>query len=179
MKLLQLLVVCYFLVFFCSCEEGEKLAVSQLDDASETLPDQISWDVTVDFIDSSFKKAVLTARKALIYEKRKETVLDSGLKVVFFSSKTGKRASVLTADSAKIDDITKDMMAMGNVIVISDSNQTKLETELLMWKNRDEKLYSTEFVRITSPDEKLQGYGFESDLNLTNYKIFKVSGETK
>jgi len=34
-------------------------------------------------------------------------------------------------------------------------------------------------VRITSPDEKLQGYGFESDLNLTNYKIYKVSGETK
>lgn len=179
MKLLQLLIVCFIILFFCSCEEEEKLAVSQQIDATETLPDQISWDVTVDFIDSSFTKAVLTAKKALIFEKRKETLLDSGLKVVFFSSETGKRASVLTADSARIDDVTKDMMAMGNVVVISDSNQTRLETELLMWKNKDEKLYSTEYVKITSPDEKLQGYGFESDLNLTNYKIFKVSGETK
>jgi LPS export ABC transporter protein LptC len=179
MKLLIIIIVCVNMLFFCSCEEEEKVSTNEMDEHSETLPDQISWDVTVDFIDSSFTKAVLTARKALIYEKRKETILDSGLKVVFFSSKTGKRASVLTADSAKIDDITKDMMAMGNVVVISDSNQTKLETDLLMWKNKDEKLYSTEFVKITSPDEVLKGWGFESDLNLTNYKIFRVSGEAK
>ncbi len=179
MKLLLILVLSINLLFVLSCEEETKLASSQNYDDSETLPDQISWDVKVNFIDSSFTKAVLTATKALIYEKRKETLLDSGLKVIFYSSKTGERASVLTADSAKIDDTTKDMMAMGNVVVISDSNQTTLKTNLLMWKNSAEKLYSTEFVQISSPNEKLQGWGFESDLNLTNYKIFKVSGETK
>jgi hypothetical protein len=48
-----------------------------------------------------------------------------------------------------------------------------------MWDNGSQKLYSTEFVTITSPNEKIQGYGFESDQNLTNYKIFKVSGVKK
>ena len=179
MKPLVLIIICISVLFFIACDEEIKLSVQDKIDKSETMPDQISWDIEVNFIDSSFTKAILTARKALIYEKKKETFLDSGMRVVFFSSKTRKRASVLTADSAKIDDNTKDMLAMGNVLVISDSTHTKLETNLLMWKNKDEKLYSTEFVRITTPYEKLKGWGFESDLNLTNYKIFKVSGETK
>ena len=179
MKMLVSVIFASLLLFVISCEEEKKLPVTEKIDDSETMPDQISWDIKVNFTDSSFTKAILTARKAMIYEKRKETKLDSGLKVVFFSSDSRKRASVLTADSAKIDDITKDMLAMGDVVVISDSTQTKLETDLLMWKNEEEKLYSTEYVEITTPDEHLTGWGFESDLNLTNYKIFKVSGETK
>ena len=179
MKSFILLITCLYLLLFIACEEEKKIDVDNKIDKSEIVPDQISWDIEVNFIDSSFTKAILTARKARIFDEKKETLLDSGLKLIFFSSKTRKRASVLTADSAKIDDNTKDMLAMGNVLVISDSTHTRLETNLLMWKNEDEKLYSTEFVEITTPYEKLKGWGFESDLNLINYKIFKVSGETK
>jgi LPS export ABC transporter protein LptC len=108
-----------------------------------------------------------------------ETYLDGGLQVEFYSRSSGKRVSFLTADSAKIDDRTKNMLAWGHVVVIGDSSHSRLETSILHWDNKTQKLYSTEFVKITSPGEKLQGYGFESDQNLTNYKIFKVSGEQK
>ena len=35
------------------------------------------------------------------------------------------------------------------------------------------------FVKIVSPKETIEGIGFESDRDLTNYRIFNVSGEAK
>ncbi len=143
------------------------------------VPDQMGWDVEVMFFDSSRTKAILNARKASVFNDRMETVLEGGIRVEFMSKTSGKRVSLLTANSAVVDDKTRDMLARGNVVVISDSTNTRLETELLKWDNATQKLYSTEFVTITSPLEKLQGYGFESDQTLTNYTIKRVRGEQR
>ncbi len=142
-------------------------------------PDQTGWNVTVRFVDSSTTKAILVAGRTRVYQKRNETLLDGGIEVQFFSTETGERTSKLTADSAVIDDNTKNMVAKGNVIVIADSSGTKLETSVLHWNNKTRKIYSSEYVEITSASETLKGWGFESDENLNNYKIFKVSGEKR
>ena len=84
--------------------------------------------------------------------------------------------SHLVADSAKIDDKTRDMFAFGNVVVVSDSTGSRLETQVLEWNNRTQRLYSNEFVRINTPNETIEGYGFESDPSLKNYRISRVSG---
>lgn len=166
---------------FISCEiKKENPSEKIIDSVSvETIPDQISWDFEAIFIDSSFTKAILNARRARIYNDRQETLLDSGLKVEFMSKTSGKRVSLLTADSARIDDNTKNMLARGNVFVVADSSNTTLETSLLEWDQKTQKLYSTEYVKIVSPNEVITGIGFESDPNLTNYKIKKVSVEQK
>jgi LPS export ABC transporter protein LptC len=163
-----------------SCKENKVEPKTLRDTLNlETAPDQTSWDNDVLFIDSSFTKARLKAKRGRVYEKRMQTVLDGGLYVEFYSKWTKKRMSHLTADTAEINDRTKDMLARGNVIVISDSSNTKVETSLLHWNNQTQMFYSTEFVKVTSPKEVIQGYGFESDQNLVNYKIFRVSGERK
>jgi LPS export ABC transporter protein LptC len=163
-----------------SCEEGKVIPKKVQDTLNMSdMPDQIGWNTQVNFVDSSFTKAILKAKRARIYQKRNETLLDGGLYVEFLSKTTGRKIRHHTADSARIDDLTKNMLAAGHVIVISDSNQTKLETSLLHWNNKTQLFYSTEFVKITSPKERIQGYGFESDQNLSNYKVFKVSGEQR
>ena len=167
------------LLILIGCEESKPPQVINNSNQFDLSADQISWNVTVFFYDSSFTKAILRADKARIYQTRAETLLDDNVIVEFFSKETNKRASRLTADSARVDDKTKDMIARGRVIVISDKNQTKLETSVLYWNNQTQKMYSPEFVRINSPKEKIQGYGFESDQNLNNYRIFKVSGEQR
>jgi LPS export ABC transporter protein LptC len=180
MKILKIIVFLSILACLSSCEEKKVGTVNKVNDSTKTdNPDQISWDIKVNFIDTSFTKAILKADKARIYQKRAETLLDGHIRLEFFSKITGRRVSILTADSARIDDKTRDMFARGNVVVVSDSNQTRLVTNLLQWNNKDQKLMSNAFVRISSPKETLQGYGFESDLNLSNYKIFKVTGEQR
>ncbi len=164
-------------ILLIGCDDPKKKVFKKTDSIDVNItPDQIAYNVEVAFVDSSFTKAILNADRGRIFNSKFETLLDGGLEVQFLSEYSGKRVSLLTADSAKIDDRTKNMLATGNVIVISDSSRTKLETSLLEWNNSTRKLYSTAYVKITTPMEIIEGYGFESDPNLTHYKILKVSG---
>jgi LPS export ABC transporter protein LptC len=139
-------------------------------------PDQTGHDIEVVFNDSGYTKAILKAKKGRVYQDNQETFLDDGLNIEFYSRASGLRISLLTGDSARIDDVTKNMLARGHVVVISDSTGNKLETEILEWNNTTQKIYSNEFVRITTRNEVITGYGFVSDQNLDNYKINRVSG---
>ena len=174
-----------FLVAVIACEDKpmqkpeQAIAEISAGEAAEEAPDQISIRPEVIFSDSSDTKAILTAARARIYQKRAETLLDGGMKVIFFEVETGDEASILTADSGRIDDKTRNMRATGNVVVVSEDSGRRLESSLLEWDNKTQKLYSTEFVKIYTPTGNLQGYGFESDQNLTNYTFYKVSGEQR
>ena len=158
------------LVFLLSCEDDKPAEKKRIDSVeTENLPDQMSWDVEVFFVDSSYTKAILRANRSRIYQDRMETLLDGEVVVEYMSKYSGERISLLTADSARIDDKTKDMIAWGDVFVKSDSSQTTLRTEVLQWENKTRKFYSTEYVEIRSPSEDLNGYGFESDQNSKSY----------
>ena len=100
----------------------------------------------------------------------------SGVVVHFFDSE-GKQTSVLTSKQAVVDEATNNLEAMGDVVVVS-SDSTTLRTQHLYWDNKKQLVHTPEFVQITSPREKLQGHGFESDQSLHNYKIFHVTGQS-
>lgn len=164
-------------LLFASCgSETEKRNEQKISSEELQLPDQLATNIVVDFVDTSFLKARLWAKVGKVFYNRGETDLVDSVRVEFYSKTTGRRASVLTADSAKINDRTKDMYAFGRVLVVSDSPKTILRTSFLEWKNRTQKIYSNEYVEIIRPDEEIQGYGFESDINLSNYRIYRVSG---
>lgn len=133
---------------------------------------------TVQFMDSSFMRAKLTAGWARMYDRARRKHLGGGLNVEFYSRPYGLLASVLTADSAVIEDDTKNMIARGKVVVTSERTQTTVKTSVLIWDNARGVLRSDEFVDIASPTELLQGYGFESDPSLQHYTIYKVTGQT-
>jgi hypothetical protein len=113
-----------------------------------------------------------------MYDRARRKNLGGGLNVEFYSRPNGLLASVLTADSAVIEDDTKNMTARGNVIVTSEQTLTTVKTSVLVWDHARGILRSDAFVDISSPTEILQGYGFESDPNLQHYTIYKVTGQT-
>ena len=157
------------------CEERIKPSVlSEMKDRE--LPSHESWNSTITFSDSGKIKAVLRVGHLEKYEERQTTILDGGLQVDFFDA-DGHHTSVLTAVGGTVDDRTHDLVAVGNVVVVSDSGTT-LRTELLHWKNSTRRVHSDEFVKITSPREEIQGHGLDSDEDLKNYKIFRVTGQT-
>lgn len=145
-------------------------------DPFRDAPLHVSYDMKVDFTDSTRRKAQLTAGIARVYEDRRQTTLGQGVTVLFFSRSSGKQVATLTADSAMIDDRTKNMMAIGNVVVVSDSTRTTLTTTRLQWDQTTERISTSEVVRIVSPTEVIDGVGLISDQYLTNYRIFKVKG---
>ena len=172
---MPIIVVCGF---FVGPGCAEKIKPSVLGGVSgAALPTQESWNSTVTFTDSGVVKAILKAGHISQYEGSKQTSLDKGVHVDFFDEH-GVHSSVLTSETGKVDETTNNLEAIGNVVVVSDSGVV-VKTEKLFWDNQRQLIHSEEFVTITSPKENLQGHGFESDQNLKNYKIFRVTGTAK
>jgi len=161
------------MLFMLGCEE--KVRPSVLSGVSSTqLPSQESWHSTITFTDSGIVKAIVTAGHIYAFDNTRITYLDSGVVVDFFDE-MGKHTTTLTSKRGSVDEGTNNLEAMGNVIVTSDSG-TVVRTEKMFWTNEQQMIHSPEFVHITSPTEDVTGTGFESDHNLRNYKIFKVTG---
>ena len=159
-----------------ACEEKIKPTVLfQVD--SRTIPQQESWNSTVTLSDSGRVKAVINAGYIRVYETPRQTLLSDGVVVHFFNEE-GKRSSVLTSKEGKVNDVNNDLEAYGNVVVVSEDS-TILRTEKLFWSNSRQRVHTPEFVKISSPEERIQGRGFEAEQNLGNYRIFHVTGEAK
>ena len=51
-----------------------------------------------------------------------------------------------------------------------------LNTEHLIWLQKEEKIYTEEFVKITTPDEIIYGDGLEANQQFTKYRIKNIKG---
>ena len=50
------------------------------------------------------------------------------------------------------------------------------ETSLLFWNQKEEKIYTDKYIRIQEEDKIITGIGFESNQDMTQYKIFNSQG---
>jgi LPS export ABC transporter protein LptC len=105
--------------------------------------------------------------------------MSQGVRVRFFDAK-GAQTSILTSEKGSVDEITNNLEANTNVVVVSNDS-SRMTTQRLKWDNERRLIYTPkdEYVEITTERENLQGYGFESDQSLKNYRIFRVTGQTK
>jgi LPS export ABC transporter protein LptC len=178
MKKIVFVLMLVMLISACDNSANKKKVTTLKDSIDYTKePDQIAHNITINFVDSVLKISILKAKRARVFTEKQETILDSGIYIEFFSRATGKRISTITADSIKINDRTRDMIALGRVVVIADSSQTRLETKELQWLNDRKKIHTMSNIKIQSPERIIFGSGFESDIDLKNYVIYKVSGE--
>ena len=143
----------------------------------EELPAQESWNSTIFFTDSGKTQAILYAGHLQVFSNRKETILKDGVKVEFFNS-LEQKTTTLTSKRGRVDEKTNDFFAIDSVVAVNDSGIV-VSTDELQWRNNDKKIISDKFVTIDSPDEHIEGYGFESDQHLRNYVIYNITYITK
>ncbi len=165
-----LLLLSSLILINCS-EEKLKPAINYSLGEGE-LPTQESWDAVIQISEDDRVKAILYAEHLYVYENKKVTHLE-GVKLDFLDE-DGNVSSTLTSKKGKVDDATKDMFAIDSVVAVNDSGVV-LRTDELVWKNRAKKITTDKFVTIDDKDDHMEGYGFESDERLTNYKIYKVT----
>lgn len=171
-----LLVIAIFVLGLCGC--GEKIRPSVLQGFdTKNGPQQESWHSTVIISDSGKVQAKIVAGYIRKFESPQETLLDSGI-VVYFFNEFGKQTTTMTAVHGKVNERTYDIDAYGNVLVVSDDG-TRLRSERLFWDNTRRLIHTPDYVSITSPKERVQGQGFESDQRLRNYRIFKVTAQVR
>ena len=161
------------LIFLSSCTREPSSEIPSRDG----MPDQESWGVTIILTSEGLIRANVRSGHLEKYNEKEFVLLDSSVMVDFFNEKE-QHTSVLTSNTAEVDQASNDMKAMGNVVAVSDSGIT-LYSETLTWNSKDEKLHTKDNIMITTLEkDTLYGVGFESDSDLKNWKILSPSGVT-
>ncbi len=89
----------------------------------------------------------------------------------------GSQAWNIKANYAKFIDEEQLWELRNDVVAVSDDGKT-INTELLYWDQKNQKIYSDQYVRITKKDgQMIEGDSFTSDDKLNKILLSRVSGE--
>ena len=161
-------------ILFYACENDiEEIKAFSID---ENLPILEVKDFETLRTDSGQIIYTLEAPKFLQFKNEGKEYIEfpEGMELVKFDSKNNIISS-LKADYAKQFVKDNKWEAKNNVIATNAQGDT-LKTELLIWEEKAEKIYTNEYVQIFRPDEVWTGVGFTSDQNLSNWRINKLKG---
>ncbi|MEM6320582.1 MAG: LPS export ABC transporter periplasmic protein LptC [Bacteroidota bacterium] len=97
---------------------------------------------------------------------------------VYFLDKEQKVQSWLTGKYA-IENENKRIITVRDSVVLHNNNSETLETDELIWDQSTNIISTKQFVRITTEDEQITGYGFKADREFTYWKIIAPQGSVK
>ncbi|HHH50665.1 MAG TPA: LPS export ABC transporter periplasmic protein LptC, partial [Saprospiraceae bacterium] len=131
------------------------------------------------YSDSAIVRVRVVAPSMIRHLDRREPrqEFDKGIKVDFFGLHKNVQ-SKLSANYAIRLINEKKVIARDSVELHSVQNE-KLETSELIWDERKQKIYTNKFVMISTPEEKIWGYGFEANQGFTKWSIKAIEGELK
>ncbi len=167
-------VLILFLVAVVGCSGVEDQA--SLGNRSD-YADQESWNPVIILTREAKMRAVVRASHLAKYADKQEIVLDGNVDADFYSTDE-EHMSNLKSERAFVYESSDNLLAIGNVIVVSDSGVI-LFTDSLYWENDNERITSNDTVMLTTEvNDTLYGIGFESDVDLTHWKILQPWGVT-
>ena len=164
------LTILSFFIFACNNTELNKIGETR-----DGLPDAESWNATITLTNKGSKRAIIKSGHLQKYQQRQYILLDQKVDADFFNEYE-IYTSNLKSEIAEIDESKDFLIAMGNVVVVSDSGVT-LFTDTLSWDNVEEKVFTDDrVVFITEQNDTLYGIGFKSDVELNNWEIMQPTG---
>ncbi len=148
----------------------------ELDNMDE-LPTQVVLDMNAAQTENGMMQMRMQAKRMERYEKgEKESyeLFPEGFQV-FAYNEQGLLETRIFSDEAKhtINGDSEQWSAYGNVIVNNYLKGEKIETDTLYWDRENQLIYTDCYVRLSSPDGFMQGYGLKSDEMARNAQLLK------
>lgn len=132
-------------------------------------------DVEIHYSEQGNLRAVIIAKQLTTYQADEPYMeFTKGVRLDFFNDALDT-TSKLTANYGIYYRQKEEMMVRDNVVIVNIKGE-RLDTEELVWKRKDQKIYSDKFVRITTADEIIYGTGFEAKQDFSEYVIKNISG---
>ena len=162
-------------ILFYACEKNNIEQIKAFS-SPENLPIGEAVNIETLFTDSGQVRFMMKAPKLLQFENESGNYFEfpEGIELVKYDAGQNIISSI-TANYAKQFIKEKKWEAKNNVIATNAQGDT-LKTEHLFWEEKEEKIYTEEFVKIIRPDQIITGIGFQSDQSLTNWKIKNPKG---
>lgn len=159
-----------------ACGEDDKLGVTNAIDAAN-MPQLSTRNVSTLISDSGYTKYKVVTPLWNIYGGQREEMywdfpegvylrqLDHDLEVV----------STVAADSAVYFPNRKLWELYGNV-EIDQKEKAYFASQRIFFDDRLKRIYSDTFIHIKTPTQILEGIGFESNQNMTRYRVVRPTG---
>ncbi len=152
----------------CTVEEPEVRPETQ------TFPSSEATNATTVFLTGSVVTTRIQSHRIVHY-----AVRDSAWAyemVIEFFDETGAPSSVMHADSALVREKARFLEVYGDVRIVTEDGRT-LTTDRLAWNDASGRIHTESYVEITEGDDLMAGYGFESNPELTDIKLRRVTGK--
>ncbi|WP_426058348.1 LPS export ABC transporter periplasmic protein LptC [Hymenobacter sp. B1770] len=130
------------------------------------------------YSDSAKLKLQLTAPLEQRFE-NSDVRYPKGVEVKFYSAdNTKKVVNTLTANYGKLDKAKNLYIMRGDVRVVNVPQEQRLNTEELFFDMNKQLIYtdSAMFVKVTTPQEYLTGYGLRANQDFSRYSIINPKG---
>lgn len=182
MKSIAIVFLTAFLLDGCFDQSDRPVGVAP-PPVTAPAPDQESFDVELYessdgkiryLIRAAYMATYETADSSYVLLSRR-TVNDAHVRAELFDSDSDA-STTIEADEIRFFETDHRFEARGSVVVRTSSQRT-LETEFLVWRENDRRVVAPGFVRIVSPKEDMQGYGFDADENLESFSLQRVTGQ--
>ena len=156
-------------IFFGCAKENQNISTY------ESVHDQQSSDVVITLT----KKGNITAKiEAKLMKKNNQNLkleLKENVKIDLFDENF-KHKSIIRSGYAIVDEKENKINAYDNVQVVSNDGKL-LKADSLLWDNSEDKIFTESNLQfITSNTDTLYGRGFESNIDLTDWIIYKPKG---
>lgn len=168
-------VVVMLLLFMASCGKENKEVVDVAFDPENTYTMRTT-DVTSLISDSGITRYRMNAKEWLMFGKAKEPFhyFPQGVYVEKFDSLFNVEASI-KADTAYYWDKKGLYKLIDNVSVLSLEGK-RLNTSILFIDQKEDKIHTDKYFELQEGEKIITGIGFESNQNMTKYKIFNSKG---
>jgi len=134
----------------------------------DRVPDEIIRGFVTEESDSGRAQWKLSAPQAQRFSTSQ--ALEMVKPRIQFFDNAGVVKTVLVADSGLYHDDTRDLLAIGNVVVKASRGDV-LETDTLRYLNARDMIVTDSFVKLTRGSDVLTGYGLECDRDLNEVVI--------
>lgn len=158
-----------------SCGETRHSYVANASDG-ETTPTMTTVNVETYISDSGYTRYHLSTPVWLMFEDAAEPFwrFPDGLDLEQYDLDMRPQATMVS-DSATYLSRKRLWQLDGNVIMVNTMRDSFL-THQLFWDQTRRRVYSDSFIHIVRSDRIIEGYGFESNENMTSYTIKRPTG---
>lgn len=155
---------------FAACGKEEAHYVRNIGDGDNT-PSMLTRDVATYISDSGYTKYKITTPLWAMYEESKEPFwrFPEGIELEQYDRQLQPQAR-MRCDSAHYLSQRRIWRLDGHVVMVNTQHDTFM-TEQVYWDQSMRKVYSDSFIHIVRSDRVIEGYGFESDEQMTAYTV--------
>ena len=152
--------------------KGKESRINQSGDSSGPVPDYIFQNVTHYYYEDGIKKSMIMFESGEYYSEHEELYVVK-CNYIYYDI-DGTVSSRGSSDRAKIFNNGSLIISEDNVVIISETNNTVLETEYWEWHGDEEQFITDRFVNVTRTNgDIITGYGMLADIAIRFVTINK------